>query len=63
MRVDLSIEEKRILHSVLESTLSDLRMEIADTDSQDFREMLKARKAVLQKVLEALGPPPPGSVA
>jgi len=63
MRVDLSIEEKRILHGILESTLSDLRMEIADTDSQDFRDMLKKRKAVLQKLLEALGPPPPGSVA
>jgi hypothetical protein len=63
MRVDLTIEEKRILHGVLESTLSDLRMEIADTDSQDFRDMLKKRKAVLQKLLEALGPPPPGSVA
>ena len=63
MRVDLSIEEKRILRSVLESTLSDLRMEIADTDSQDFRDMLKKRKAVLQKLLEALGPPPPGAVA
>jgi uncharacterized protein YlxP (DUF503 family) len=63
MRVDLSIEEKRILRSVLESTLSDLRMEIADTDSQDFREMLKKRKAVLQKVLESLGPPSPGAVA
>ena len=63
MRVDLTIEEKRILHEVLESTLSDLRMEIADTDSQDFRDMLKKRKDVLQKLLEALGPPPPGSVA
>jgi hypothetical protein len=40
---------------VLESAHSDLRMEIADTDRMDFRDMLKGRKAVLAKTLEALG--------
>ena len=40
----------------LESYLSDLRMEIADTDSYDFRQGLKRRKATLLKVLDALAP-------
>jgi hypothetical protein len=40
-----------ILAMVLESYLSDLRMEIADTDSMDFRESLKKKKDVLKKVL------------
>jgi hypothetical protein len=31
-------------------------MEIADTDSYDFRQGLKQRKATLQKVLGALTP-------
>jgi hypothetical protein len=42
---------------VLKSYLSDLRMEIADTDRQDFRDMLKERKAVIGKVLTTLGQP------
>jgi hypothetical protein len=30
-------------------------MEIADTDSMDYRDVLKERKGVLIKTLEALG--------
>jgi hypothetical protein len=54
INLELTKEEKDILAMVLESYLSDLRMEIADTDSMDFRESLKKRKDVLKKVLEAL---------
>ncbi len=54
INLDLTNEEKDILAMVLESYLSDLRMEIADTDSMDFRESLKKRKDVLKKVLETL---------
>ena len=54
IQFDLSEEERRILLEVLESALSDLRMEIADTDSMDFREMLKGRKAVIKKAIAAL---------
>lgn len=54
--LDLDPDERRILTEVLESYLSDLRMEIADTDLMDFREMLKERKAVLLKVLDLLEP-------
>ena len=46
--------EAEVLRMVLESYLSDLRMEIADTDSMDFREKLKARKQVLRKILESI---------
>jgi hypothetical protein len=41
------------MQQVLEDTLSDLRMEIADTDLYDYRTMLKQRKAAIVKVLEA----------
>lgn len=54
VHLDLTADETRILLEVLESYLSDLRMEIADTDRLDFREMLKERKAVLLKVQAAL---------
>ncbi len=54
INLELTKEEKDILAMVLESYLSDLRMEIADTDSMDFRESLKKKKDVLKKVLETL---------
>ena len=52
--VDLTAEEKDVLYNLLSDYVSDLRMEIADTDRQDFREMIKQRKDILQKVIDAL---------
>ena len=57
IQLDLDDQERETLGTVLKSYLSDLRMEIADTDRQDFRDMLKERKAVIGKVLTALGQP------
>ncbi|MFQ5454269.1 MAG: hypothetical protein ACE5D6_08800 [Candidatus Zixiibacteriota bacterium] len=54
INLDLTKEENDILERILESYLSDLRMEIADTDSMNFRESLKKRKDVLKKALEPL---------
>ncbi len=54
IQLDLGDEERQILLEVLETALSDLRMEIADTDSMDFREMLKGRKEVIKKAIGAL---------
>jgi hypothetical protein len=56
-QLDLTAEETIMLAEVLENTHSDLRMEIADTDSKDYRDMLKRRKAVIAKVLLELGRP------
>jgi len=55
VEIQLSEAEARDLAAILESYLSDLRMEIADTDSHDFRETLKERKAFLEDLLERLG--------
>jgi hypothetical protein len=57
IELDLDEGEREILGMVLKSYLSDLRMEIADTDRQDFRDMLKERKVVIAKVLAAMGQP------
>ena len=54
IQLDLNPQEKEYLIEALESYLSDLRYEIADTDSIDFREQLKAKKNALEKVLAAL---------
>ena len=55
IQLDLDREETALLAEALTSYLSDLRMEIADTDRQEFREGLKRKKQVLLKTLEALG--------
>lgn len=54
IQLDLDKAEARILRETIEAVLSDLRMEIADTDRLDYREMLRGRKQALNKVLEAL---------
>lgn len=52
--LDLSPEEADVLRTVLDSYLSDLRMELADTDRKDFRDMLKQRKGVIEKTIAVL---------
>ena len=47
-------EELQMLREILESYLSDLRMEIADTDKMDFREDLKKRENFLTELLNLL---------
>lgn len=54
LALHLDVDERVILEHILESTLSDLRMEICDTDSMDFRDRLKEKKAVIGKLLDAL---------
>ena len=53
----LTTDEADTLKIALEDFLSDLRMEIAHTDSMDFRERLKTKKRILRKVADALNTP------
>lgn len=52
--LDLKPEEKEILLEVLEEELSELRMEIADTDNSGYKDELRKRKDVLDHILNAL---------
>ncbi|NIP83545.1 MAG: hypothetical protein GWM90_31695 [Gemmatimonadetes bacterium] len=54
IQLDLTPREQELIVAAVENYLSDLRMEISDTDSLDFREKLKERKAAMQKLLEQL---------
>ncbi|HEU4401369.1 MAG TPA: hypothetical protein VFT43_04625 [Candidatus Polarisedimenticolia bacterium] len=54
IRIDLVAQEAAMLLDVLESYLSDLRMEIADTDSMEMRETLKAKEIFLKKLIGRL---------
>lgn len=53
--LELTEAEVGTLRTLLEETVSDLRMEIADTDQKEFRESLKEKKQVLLDLMERLG--------
>ncbi len=50
--LELEPEELKVLEDTLARSISDLSVEIGHTDSHDFKEMLKRRKAVLDQVLD-----------
>jgi hypothetical protein len=52
--LELTEDERRTLAEMLESAVSELGYEIANTDSADYRDGLKAKKATASKVLERL---------
>ena len=54
IELELDPKEIEILKNVLENYISDLSMEIADTDKMDFRESLKARKNLIVKIIQKL---------
>ena len=54
VKLDLTPEEIKVLVEVLTSCISNLRMEICDTDRKDFREEIKERKELLMKIVETL---------
>jgi hypothetical protein len=54
--LDLTEAEQAILRELLDSEISDLQEEIAHTDRLEFRDALKERRRVLQKVLDSLPP-------
>jgi len=51
VRLDLSAEESEALLWVLEDYVSDLRMEVSHTDNMTFREVLKAKEALLNRLI------------
>lgn len=53
--LSLTPDQSEALRGALESYLSDMSVEIADTDRMEFREMLKAKRELLREVLDQLG--------
>ena len=54
LQIELTDEEQHILKEILKSDLSDLRMEICETDDRTFKHMLKNKEQVIEKILEML---------
>jgi len=54
LQITLTEEEKLTLRDLLQCCLAELRVEIHHTDAIDFKDMLKNRKQVLEKILVEL---------
>lgn len=54
VKIELTSEEAERLGAILEDYLSDLRMEIVDTEKHEFRIMLKERKDLIERLLGQL---------
>ena len=52
--IKLSVAEASLLKEILMTDLSDLRMEISDTDLKSFRDKLKEKEAVITQLIERL---------
>lgn len=62
MDLKLDPSEVVLIRRILTNYLSDLRMEISDTDRADMRELLKRDEATLTSLIERLSAPPPKTV-
>ena len=51
----LTDDDAGVLREVLSSYLSDLRMEIADTENLSLRERMKATEGLLKRLIAQLG--------
>ncbi len=54
MELVMQTEEAELLKQILTNYLSDLRMEISNTDSYDLREYLKSHEATIRALLVRL---------
>lgn len=59
LQLDLTDEDQQILADLLEERIGELRLEVADTDRAEYREMLKNRERVLKKLLALMRPAAP----
>ncbi|MBX7159766.1 MAG: hypothetical protein K1X95_05695 [Acidimicrobiia bacterium] len=60
MDVNLSDGDAELLRRILTSYLSDLRMEIVDTDNHEYKAKLKAEQSQLRDILDRIGGPAGG---
>jgi hypothetical protein len=54
MQIQLSFSELRVLRSVLQSALSDIRVEVRHSRGQDFKAGLRRRESAFRDILDKL---------
>ena len=52
--LELTTDETLLLKEILQSHLGDLRMEIAGTDLQSFRDKLRRNEEIIKRIIEHL---------
>jgi len=52
--LELTSDEALLLKEILQSHLGDLRMEIAGTDLQSFRDKLRKNEEIIKRIIEHL---------
>ncbi len=52
--IEFSLEELEVMREVLQHAASEVDMEILRTDHNEFKQMLKRRKALLEQALRRL---------
>jgi hypothetical protein len=50
IKLELTVDEMKSLIDLLDTAISDIRMEIMQTDSRDYRKMLQEREMQLKKL-------------
>lgn len=55
MQLNLTSAEAALLREMLAHYLSDLEMEVARTDRKDFRQTLRERERLLERLVAELG--------
>jgi hypothetical protein len=53
-RIEFSDEEVEVLRDVVAHVVGEMNIEVFRTDTHDFKQMLKHRREVLEKVLSRL---------
>ncbi|HVO94308.1 MAG TPA: hypothetical protein VMT22_15775 [Terriglobales bacterium] len=53
-KLELTTDEASLLKEILESDLSELRMEIAGTDLQTFRNKLSKNEEIIKQLIDRL---------
>lgn len=59
MTTDFTDQEREALSEAIDIYLRDLNMEIADTDSKDYRDRLKEKRSLIQSALKRIQEPTP----
>lgn len=54
MQITINAEERDMLAETLTNTVANLRYEIGNTDSYDFKQGLKAKEVMLNRVIQEL---------
>jgi hypothetical protein len=56
--LELNAEEFELLCDLVHRGISEIDIEVSHTDTHQFRDMLKQRRAILQRLLAKLGAEP-----